>query len=98
MFIYYNNFSLKDGVEISPENIPTIIEDKTDIKFFNKQLSWKLSKINKKDFENVFNKYFANLSQNNIVDIFYRILQENLNIYHGKSTTITSKIITNNTM
>ena len=98
LFIYYNNFSLKDGVEFSPENIPTIIEDKTDIKFFNKQLSWKLSKINKKDFENVFNKYFANLSQNNIVDIFYRILQENLNIYHGKNTTITSKIITNNTM
>ena len=98
LFIYYNNFSLDNVVKFSPNDIPTITDEPTNIKFYNKQLSWKLSNINKEDFKNVFNKYFSNISQNNIVDIFYRILQENLNIYHGKNTIITSKIITNNTM
>ena len=98
LFIYYNNFSMDDGVVFPPKDIPTITQEPTNIKFYNKMISWKLSNINKEDFQNVFNKYFSNISQNNIVDIFYRTLQENLNIYHGKNTTITSKIITNNTM
>ena len=79
--------------------LPNITDENTKIVYINKSPSWKQSLINRNDFNNIYEKYFINISQTNMINIIYETIKNNSNIYNNSDyIKISSKIITNNTM
>ena len=96
MFVHLMNTT---DTTLSIDNIPNITDKPTNIIYINKTPSWKHSLINTNDFMNVYNKYYTNMSTDELIEIVYNTLQTNLNIYNVLDyVSISSKIITNNTM
>ena len=81
---------------ISGRTMTKHFADETKIIFYDNILSWKNSKISEKDYTRVWNKYFAHLSNIELIDIVYGILNDNMTV--DDNDIIFSKIITNNTM
>lgn len=81
---------------ISGQTMKKHFADETKIVFYDNILSWKNSKISEKDYTRVWNKYFAHLSNIELIDIVYGILNDNMTV--DDNDIIFSKIITNNTM
>ena len=60
---------------------------------FKKDISWRTSKINEKDFNEYFERY-ADLTDNEIIKTIYRKFQDDLTFTTSKAESISSKIIT----
>lgn len=60
---------------------------------FKKDISWRTSKINEKDFNEYFERY-ADLTNNEIIKTIYKKFQDDLTFTTSKNESISSKIIT----
>ena len=102
IYIYYNTYdsnleSLKDILI----NMGIVIEGPTNINYIDEKInlvSWRKTKINNKEFEQIFDS-IKDVDYKTLIYIVYIELYDSMNIYSLKDNEcISNKIITNNTI